>query len=197
MSGKYTISREDWSLHRKGEIDRERHHQKVKEAIKKNLPDIVSEERLTTNIRNHKKPAEIKARGLFFCKSMPVYITKIRERGVYMNLQSAPKLLGNKQPKIAVTKHAVERFMDWRRAGNINVKDAERMLAKIALKGKPVGNRPGRTCEVTWQGLYVVVRRDKDGTLVVLTFNGDRKWRNWYRKTHLGAKNKPNVIAAL
>lgn len=40
----YIISREDWSLHRKGEIDRQRHHDKVKEAIKKNLADIVSEE---------------------------------------------------------------------------------------------------------------------------------------------------------
>lgn len=44
MTGKYTISREDWSLHRKGEIDRERHREKVKEAIKKNLADVVSEE---------------------------------------------------------------------------------------------------------------------------------------------------------
>ncbi|WP_027363839.1 sporulation protein YhbH [Desulfotruncus alcoholivorax] len=44
MSGKYTVSREDWSLHRKGEIDRERHREKVREAIKKNLADVVSEE---------------------------------------------------------------------------------------------------------------------------------------------------------
>ncbi|RKO67565.1 sporulation protein YhbH [Desulfofundulus salinus] len=44
MSGKYIISREDWSLHRKGEIDRQRHQEKVREAIKKNLADIVSEE---------------------------------------------------------------------------------------------------------------------------------------------------------
>ncbi|OPY58898.1 MAG: hypothetical protein A4E55_00504 [Pelotomaculum sp. PtaU1.Bin035] len=45
MSGsKFVISREDWSLHRKGEIDRERHREKVREAIKKNLADIVSEE---------------------------------------------------------------------------------------------------------------------------------------------------------
>jgi len=40
----FVISREDWSLHRKGEIDRQRHREKVKEAIKKNLADIVSEE---------------------------------------------------------------------------------------------------------------------------------------------------------
>jgi len=45
VSGKgFVISREDWSLHRKGEIDRERHMEKVREAIKKNLADIVSEE---------------------------------------------------------------------------------------------------------------------------------------------------------
>ncbi|OPX88792.1 MAG: hypothetical protein A4E53_01751 [Pelotomaculum sp. PtaB.Bin104] len=42
--GNFIISREDWSLHRKGEIDRERHREKVREAIKKNLADIVSEE---------------------------------------------------------------------------------------------------------------------------------------------------------
>jgi hypothetical protein len=41
---KYLISRDDWSLHRKGEIDRQRHREKVREAIKKNLADIVSEE---------------------------------------------------------------------------------------------------------------------------------------------------------
>ncbi len=44
MSDLYRVSREDWSLHRKGEIDRQRHREKVKEAIKKNLADIVSEE---------------------------------------------------------------------------------------------------------------------------------------------------------
>lgn len=50
MPARYIITREDWSLHRKGEIDRQRHQEKVKEAIKKNLADIVSEERLMTNI---------------------------------------------------------------------------------------------------------------------------------------------------
>ncbi|HBV95503.1 MAG: stress response protein [Peptococcaceae bacterium BICA1-7] len=45
MNGKeFIVSREDWSLHRKGEIDRQRHREKVKEAIKKNLADVVSEE---------------------------------------------------------------------------------------------------------------------------------------------------------
>ncbi len=44
MSDLYRVSRDDWSLHRKGEIDRQRHREKVKEAIKKNLADVVSEE---------------------------------------------------------------------------------------------------------------------------------------------------------
>jgi len=44
MSGRYIVSREDWSLHRKGELDRQRHHEKVKEAIRKNLADVVAEE---------------------------------------------------------------------------------------------------------------------------------------------------------
>ena len=44
MSDFYRVSRDDWSLHRKGEIDRQRHREKVKEAIKKNLADVVSEE---------------------------------------------------------------------------------------------------------------------------------------------------------
>lgn len=39
-----TISRDDWSLHRKGYIDQERHKEKVKEAIKNNLGEIISEE---------------------------------------------------------------------------------------------------------------------------------------------------------
>ncbi|MGH2517926.1 MAG: sporulation protein YhbH, partial [Ktedonobacterales bacterium] len=39
-----SISQQDWSLHREGQIDQERHKQKSREAIKKNLADIVSEE---------------------------------------------------------------------------------------------------------------------------------------------------------
>ncbi|WP_391119518.1 sporulation protein YhbH [Psychrobacillus sp. L3] len=40
----YVISQENWSLHRKGYQDQERHMDKVKEAIKDNLPDLISEE---------------------------------------------------------------------------------------------------------------------------------------------------------
>src|SRR5438270_9466113 len=44
MTDNSTVSQHDWSLHRKGQIDQERHKQKIKEAIKKNLANIVSEE---------------------------------------------------------------------------------------------------------------------------------------------------------
>lgn len=40
----FTVSREDWSLHRKGYQDQTRHEEKVKEAIRENLPDLVSDE---------------------------------------------------------------------------------------------------------------------------------------------------------
>ncbi|MGP4072059.1 sporulation protein YhbH [Piscibacillus sp. B03] len=40
----FSLSHEDWSLHRKGYEDQTRHQEKVKEAIKDNLPDLVTEE---------------------------------------------------------------------------------------------------------------------------------------------------------
>ncbi|MCM3762193.1 sporulation protein YhbH [Alkalihalobacillus oceani] len=40
----FVVSQENWSLHRKGYQDQRRHQEKVQEAIKKNLPDLVSEE---------------------------------------------------------------------------------------------------------------------------------------------------------
>ncbi len=39
-----SVSRNDWSLHRKGPVDQLRHQEKIKEAIRKNLADIVSQE---------------------------------------------------------------------------------------------------------------------------------------------------------
>jgi sporulation protein YhbH len=40
----FVISREDWSLHRKGHDDQKRHQEKVQEAIRNNLPDLITEE---------------------------------------------------------------------------------------------------------------------------------------------------------
>jgi sporulation protein YhbH len=41
-----SISQHDWSLHRKGPQDQQRHKERIKEAIKQNLPGIVSEENI-------------------------------------------------------------------------------------------------------------------------------------------------------
>lgn len=48
-TSRFSISREDWSLHRQGQMDQERHLEKVKEAIKRNLADIVSQESIITS----------------------------------------------------------------------------------------------------------------------------------------------------
>src|SRR5690554_5805472 len=40
----FVVSQENWSLHRKGHLDQRRHIDKVKDAIKDNLPDLISEE---------------------------------------------------------------------------------------------------------------------------------------------------------
>lgn len=42
----YVVSKEDWSLHRKGYQDQQRHQEKVREVIKQNLPDLVTEENI-------------------------------------------------------------------------------------------------------------------------------------------------------
>ncbi|WP_096439843.1 sporulation protein YhbH [Alteribacter populi] len=42
----YVVSQDNWSLHRKGYQDQQRHQEKVQEAINKNLPDLVSEENI-------------------------------------------------------------------------------------------------------------------------------------------------------
>ncbi len=57
-----TISQHDWSLHRKGAIDQERHKQKIREAIKKNLADIVSEESII--LSDGKKVIKVPIRSL-------------------------------------------------------------------------------------------------------------------------------------
>lgn len=45
----YIVSKDNWSLHRKGYQDQQRHIDKVKEAIKNNLPELISEESIVTS----------------------------------------------------------------------------------------------------------------------------------------------------
>ncbi|MGW8824030.1 sporulation protein YhbH [Paenibacillus sp. JNUCC32] len=42
----FVVSREDWSLHRKGYQDQVRHQHKIREVIKRNLPDLITEENI-------------------------------------------------------------------------------------------------------------------------------------------------------
>ena len=58
----FTISQEDWSLHRKGWEDQQRHKEKIQEAIKKNLPDLITEESIIMS--DGKKVVKIPIRSL-------------------------------------------------------------------------------------------------------------------------------------
>jgi uncharacterized sporulation protein YeaH/YhbH (DUF444 family)/intein/homing endonuclease len=57
-----SVQHQDWSLHRKGSIDQQRHKEKVREAIKKNLADIVSEENIIMS--DGKKQIRVPIRSL-------------------------------------------------------------------------------------------------------------------------------------
>ncbi len=57
-----SVSQHDWSLHRKGQIDQERHKHKIREAIKKNLGEIVSEESII--LSDGKKTVRVPIRSL-------------------------------------------------------------------------------------------------------------------------------------
>ncbi|MHB1414251.1 MAG: sporulation protein YhbH [Chloroflexota bacterium] len=49
MARLVSLTSRDWQLHRKGPIDQARHNDKVKEAIKANLQDIISEESIISS----------------------------------------------------------------------------------------------------------------------------------------------------
>ncbi|WP_157842765.1 sporulation protein YhbH [Bacillus alkalisoli] len=58
----FIVSKEDWSLHRKGYDDQKRHQEKVQEAIKNNLPDLITEENIIMS--NGKEVVKIPIRSL-------------------------------------------------------------------------------------------------------------------------------------
>ncbi|UOE95359.1 sporulation protein YhbH [Alkalihalobacillus sp. LMS39] len=58
----FVVSKENWSLHRKGQQDQRRHQEKVQEAIQKNLPDLVSEENIVMS--NGREVIKIPIRSL-------------------------------------------------------------------------------------------------------------------------------------
>ncbi|GEN30904.1 hypothetical protein HNQ35_001370 [Cerasibacillus quisquiliarum] len=58
----FVVSREDWSLHRKGFRDQERHMEKIKEAIQSHLPDLITEESIIMS--NGKEVIKVPIRSL-------------------------------------------------------------------------------------------------------------------------------------
>jgi uncharacterized protein len=58
----YSLSTDSWDLHRRAERDRQRHNDKVKEVIKKNLGDIISQQDIIT--ADQGKIVKIPVRGL-------------------------------------------------------------------------------------------------------------------------------------
>jgi uncharacterized protein len=58
----FIVSKEDWSLHRKGYQDQTRHQEKVREAIKQNLPDLVTDESIVMS--NGKQVVKVPIKSL-------------------------------------------------------------------------------------------------------------------------------------
>ncbi|RYL94448.1 sporulation protein YhbH [Sporolactobacillus sp. THM19-2] len=58
----FLVSEEQWDLHQKGEQDQRRHTEKVKEAIKNNLPDLISSESII--LSDGQKTTKIPIRSL-------------------------------------------------------------------------------------------------------------------------------------
>ncbi len=53
MAFTLSLAKHDWSLHRKGPADQARHNEKVREAIKNNLSNIISQEAIVTSDGNN------------------------------------------------------------------------------------------------------------------------------------------------
>src|SRR5919197_2678112 len=62
MDYSVSVSKQYWSLHRKGPTDQARHNAKIKEAIKENLGDIIAEEAIITS--DGKKIVKVPVRSL-------------------------------------------------------------------------------------------------------------------------------------
>jgi uncharacterized protein len=62
MAQRFSLSTDAWDLHRRADRDRERHNDKVKEVIKQNLADIISQQDIITADRG--KIVKVPVRGL-------------------------------------------------------------------------------------------------------------------------------------
>ncbi|MDR3710679.1 MAG: DUF444 family protein [Capsulimonadaceae bacterium] len=62
MTQEFSLSNDAWDLHRRADRDRERHNEKIREVIKKNLADIISQQDIITADRG--KIIKVPVRGL-------------------------------------------------------------------------------------------------------------------------------------
>ena len=62
MSDEIIVNQDDWGLHRKGYFDQSRHKEKVKDAIKKQLGDLIIDESII--LSDGKKTMKIPMRSL-------------------------------------------------------------------------------------------------------------------------------------
>ena len=58
----YSVSTDSWDLHRRADRDRTRHNEKIKEVIKQNLGDIISQQDIITADKG--KIVKVPVRGL-------------------------------------------------------------------------------------------------------------------------------------
>lgn len=94
------LSNTDWSLHRKGPVDQVRHAEKIREAIKENLSEIISEESIITS--DGKRVVKVPIRTLMSAFGQVqdprfVIVTIAEKADVYPALQKArpcPHLAG-------------------------------------------------------------------------------------------------------
>ncbi len=102
------------------------------------------------------------------------------------------------EPEVIVSPHAVERMRDfWRLGAEVPTEEeAVRFLTKAALKGQTVRRCPDGALEVCYQEIWLVVKKFPE-RVVVVTCNGDRTWRNWYKKHHVDIRFRAKARAAL
>jgi len=62
MTQNFSLSNDTWDLHRRADRDRQRHNDKIKEVVKQNLADIISEQDIITADRG--KLVKVPIRGL-------------------------------------------------------------------------------------------------------------------------------------
>ncbi|SHK01954.1 sporulation protein YhbH [Alicyclobacillus tolerans] len=91
----FTLSKEDWSLHRKGQQDQERHKEKVKEAIKNNLADLISDEGIIMS--DGRQIVKIPIRSLEEYRIRYNY-SKNRQPGTGKGGSQVGDVIGNGQP---------------------------------------------------------------------------------------------------